>query len=64
MTTFADWWAAVPYPMGVGSRDIARAAWDAATAAERERILELGKSFAYDCCEEFKDAIRDAPPPS
>jgi hypothetical protein len=39
--TFADWWAAVPYPMGVGSRDIARAAWDAATAAERERIAGL-----------------------
>jgi hypothetical protein len=35
--TFADWWAAVPYPMGVGSRDIARAAWDAAVAAEREQ---------------------------
>lgn len=29
-----------------------------AVAEEHEAILKLGDSFAYDCCEEFKEAIR------
>jgi hypothetical protein len=33
-------------------------AYLAGVKAERESILELGKRFAYDCCDDFKDAIR------
>jgi hypothetical protein len=71
--TFANWWAAVPYPMGVGSRDIARAAWDAAAAAERARIERAVGDF-WDCsevesdpaaaCDKLLAAIRSVPPSS